>query len=202
MHFYRWEAQEEWSEGPSITQGVRSIPGLEWGSPHPSQCSTFSAFSSSTTFPLSHLLWNDAGSLSPTDSRPRGFVPLTFTLMLILASPWDILHCSLGRLHTIPPSLHACCLAERTQAQSVGRREGQMDGWVAFDGVALPGNGLSSHHLDKPHSRCKSRRQTLSSWTSQMILVLRKLHSLHASTDVNSDLADLAFGCLLSNTIS
>ena len=74
MHFYRWEAQEEWSEGPSITQGVRSIPGLEWGSPHPSQCSTFSAFSSSTTFPLSHLLWNDAGSLSPTDSRPQGFI--------------------------------------------------------------------------------------------------------------------------------
>lgn len=111
-HFYRWGAQERWSEEQNRT-GIKFVwPSL-----------VFHLLKSSfSTFPHSYLLWQQYWLLVTYWIRPICFVSLTFTLMLKLATPKCILQPSLGSpVPSLLSYIHATWYM--TQAMSVCRRD-------------------------------------------------------------------------------
>lgn len=140
--------------------------GAERSLPDPSRCSTFSTFLKDVILHILTFLLALITTLflmtywikTPLLCSP------TFILMFRLATPKCILHSSWGSPCIISLFLHACCLVYRQYvfAEETGE---WMNKWVVFDlDVELPRNGISSHHLDKPHFQYKSKFKISFSW--------------------------------------
>lgn len=166
-------SQEGWSDGPNITQGVRSRQ--DWSGAHLTLLNVLA--SKRPLSPHSHMPTCSGNNTGAYDllSQPFCFVPLLL--------PW-YLNQPLLNASFIPAwavfvpfllsYMHAAWYIRHRQYMFT---EG-MSEWVAFYfGVELPRIGLFFHHLDKPHSHCKSKLKTSSSWTFWMILALSK-HSI------------------------
>lgn len=124
--FSRWGVQEGWSDGPNVTQEVRSRTGLEWSLPHSSWRFTFQTPHS----PQSHIPTCSGNNPALYDLLNQD--PFACTLIPKLTTPkLCILHSSLGSPCTILPFLHACFLVYRHKCLQNGQVNEWMNKWMS-----------------------------------------------------------------------